>query len=136
MTMSCVAEAKAPSAAAPAAPAEPAAVVFDQAALLERLMNDQEMARLIVSTFLQDVPEQLKVLRSCLAAGDAPGVQLRAHTIKGASANLGAEALRAVALEMEMAAKAGNLAGAPAQLAKLEIQFVRLQQAIPKELSA
>ena len=122
----------APEAAAPAGAAAPEAVVFDQAALLQRLMNDPDLARIILHAFLLDMPQQIQALRGHLAAGDAKGVQFQAHTIKGAASNVGAEALRAAASELEKTAQAGKLA--PALLAKLEAQFDRFQQALPNAL--
>ena len=51
---------------------QPAAVspqVFDEAALLERVMGDREVAGAIIGAFLEDVPEQLTGLQSSLSRG-------------------------------------------------------------------
>ncbi len=87
-----------PAAAAPANAGGAEAPVFDVAGMMARLMDDEELARIVVDGFLEDVPRQIEALRGCLVAGDAPGAIRQAHTIKGASANVGGEALRAVAV--------------------------------------
>ena len=64
-----------------------------------------------------------------LDAGDAPGVELQAHSIKGAAANVGGEVLRALAREMEEDGKGANLDAVRARVPDLETQFERLKEA-------
>jgi len=106
---------------------EPEAPVFDRAGMMTRMMDDEELARTVIEAFLDDVPKQIEALRSYLEAGEAASAERQAHTIKGASANLGGEALRAVAFEMEKAAKAGNLEQVTDRLPELENRFTRLK---------
>jgi CheY-like chemotaxis protein/HPt (histidine-containing phosphotransfer) domain-containing protein len=120
----------APASAEPAAADEPERLVFDRAGVLARLMDDEDLARTVVEGFLEDIPRQIEALRIYLDAGDADGSVRQAHTIKGASANVGGEALRAVALEMEKAAQAGDLAAAMTHMPDLESRFVRLKAAM------
>ena len=80
--------------------------------------------------FLEDIPKQIEVLKSCLDAGDTVGAERQAHSIKGASANVGGEALRSVALAMEKAGKTGHLELIAARLPELEVQFARLKGAM------
>ena len=127
---------------APGAPKETASVsdpeqkapVFDKAGMMARLMDDEDLARTIAEGFLADLPRQIEELRGYLEAGNAPGAERQAHTIKGASANVGGESLRAVAFEMEKAAKAGDLDTVNARMAELETEFDRLRQAMQNEL--
>ncbi|MDE3085062.1 MAG: Hpt domain-containing protein, partial [Verrucomicrobiota bacterium] len=51
--------------------------------------------REVTGIFLEDTPKRLAELDRSLTAGDAPTFIRAAHSIKGASANLGATALRA-----------------------------------------
>ena len=96
--------------------------------MMARLMDDEDLARKVIEGFLDDIPKQIEVLKGCLEAGDAARAERQAHTIKGASANVGGEALRAVAFEMEKAAKAGDLEAVTARLPELENQFARLRK--------
>ena len=104
--------------------------LFDRAGVMARLMDDEDLARTIVEGFLEDVPRQIEALKGYLEAGDAASAERQAHTIKGASANLGGEALRAAAFEMEKAGKAGNLDAVRACLPELVNQFALLREAM------
>jgi PAS domain S-box-containing protein len=119
-----------PPAAAPAKAEGTDAPVFDRAGMMARLMDDEDLARNVVDGFLEDVPRQIEALRTNLRAGDAPGALRQAHTIKGASATVGGEAMRAVAFEMEKAAIAGDFEAVAAHLPDLESQLARLKEAM------
>jgi signal transduction histidine kinase/DNA-binding NarL/FixJ family response regulator len=127
-----------PKETAPVMPAGTASVaarktespVFDRAGMMERLMDDEDLVRLVTEGFLEDIPRQMEALRGCLEAGDAAGAKLKAHTIQGAAANVGGERLREVAAEME---KSGDLDVLKACMADLDGQFELLQQAMREE---
>ena len=114
--------------AKPAGEVEP--VVFDMAGLMFRVMKNEKFARKVAKAFLLDIPEVIQALMRTLHAGDMPSVALHSHAITGAAANLGGEALRAVAAEMEIAGKAGNIDFVTARLPELERQFDLLKAAI------
>jgi len=116
--------------AAPVPVEESAAPVFDQAGMMDRMMDDDDLARNVVGGFLEDIPRQIETLKACLEAGDAPGAMRQAHSTKSASASVGGEALRKVAFEMENAAKAGDLESIAARLPELEIQIGRFKDVI------
>jgi HPt (histidine-containing phosphotransfer) domain-containing protein len=104
--------------------------VFDSEALMARVLDDEALARIVTAAFLKDAPGLIDALVGCLRSGDAQGAIRHAHTIKGASANVGGEALRAVALDIEQAATAGDLDGATARLPDLVTAFARLRDAM------
>ncbi len=83
--------------------------VFNEEALLERLLQDRELAGEVMNGFLDDCPSQLERLRRGLADADASGAGLQAHKLQGGAATVSANRLRAIALEMEGAVKAGRL---------------------------
>jgi CheY-like chemotaxis protein len=112
---------------------ESEAVVFDQSGVLERMMDDRDLATLVFETFLADIPLQIEALQALLESGDAPASMRHAHSIKGAAANVGGERLRKAAAEMEQAARAGDLTAATDQMAELRARFLELQEAIKQE---
>jgi len=112
---------------------EPEKLVFDRAGMMTRMMDDEDLAREIVATSLEDIPQQIATLRGYLEVGDARGAERQAHTIKGVSATVGGERLRDMAFEMEKAARAGDLSAAAGHLDELDVQFDRLKQAMTKE---
>jgi CheY-like chemotaxis protein/HPt (histidine-containing phosphotransfer) domain-containing protein len=109
-------------------------LIFDREGMLARLMDDEELARMIIKGFLEDIPRQILALKGYIEAGDIPNAERQAHTIKGASANVGGDAMLAVALGMELAGKAGDLNAVKSSMAELEVQFVLLNQVMIKEL--
>ena len=106
--------------------------VFDSAGMMERLSGDQELARIVVDGFLEDAPRLIEALRSSLLAGDAAGAIRAAHTIRGASATVGGEALRAAAWELEKAGTAGDFRAVAAGLPGLESELGRLRDAMSR----
>jgi PAS domain S-box-containing protein len=108
--------------------------VFDKVALLQRLMNDDELARIVIAGFLKDIPYQIQSLKDYLEAGDITSSERQAHTIKGAAANVGGEALRATALEFEKNVKSSDLDVLRKLIGELELQFNRLKEELEKEI--
>ena len=106
------------------------APVFDRAGMMARLMDDEDLAQTVIDGFLKDIPKQIEALRSYLEAGDTAAALRQAHTIKGASANVGGEALRAAAISMENAGRVGDVEAVKARLLDIESQFGRLREAM------
>jgi PAS domain S-box-containing protein len=109
---------------------EPEGEIFDKAGVMTRLMDDEDLARKVMACFLDDTPRQVEALRGYIKTGAISSAERQAHTIKGASASVGGEALRAVALKMEEAARAADLESVKTHLPILERQFIRLKEAI------
>ena len=114
----------------PAAAGEPVKPVFDRSGLLARVMDDEDLARSVAIGFLEDMPRQIEALRRYLESSDGEGTVRQAHTIKGASASVGGAALRVIAVEMEKAAGAGDLAFVIGHLSDLDAGFARLSEAM------
>ena len=117
----------------PAAPLPPPAddrPVWDKDDLMDRLMDDEKLARTITEVFLADVPRQLDVLDENLKAADAAAIRLHAHAVKGAASNVGGKRLFSVALEMENAAKEQNVPAAAARMPDLRHEFEALARTI------
>ena len=110
--------------------AEPDLPVFDRPGMLERLMNDEALAAIILDRFRESAPRQVAAVRTALAAGDADGIRRAAHSLKGAAANVGGERVRRAAFELEQAGQAGDLQAAGTILAGLEQEFSRLQAVV------
>lgn len=78
-------------------------------------MGNQGLVGMVCEAFLADLPEQIEKLAGFLHAGDGAGCGRQAHTIKGASANVGGERLKELAGRLEKLAGTGDL-GAVADL--------------------
>jgi CheY-like chemotaxis protein/HPt (histidine-containing phosphotransfer) domain-containing protein len=79
--------------------------VWDRETMMQRMMGDAELAQAVIEAFLQDIPRQLESLEAYIETVDLSAAHRQAHSIKGAAANLGCEAMRQLALEMEKAGK-------------------------------
>ena len=105
-------------------------VVFDRDGLLDRI-GDAEYLQMFVSKFIESGSDLMVALSAALGAGDSSGIHLQSHSIKGASASIGAEAMRSIAAEMEAAAKQGTLSSLPALYAELEEAFLAFKSLAP-----
>jgi HPt (histidine-containing phosphotransfer) domain-containing protein len=105
-------------------------VVFDGSTLKARLLDDHTLIAAIVGCFLSDIPRQVEALAAHIESGDRAGAERLAHSIKGASANVSGEALRAVAFEMEKAVAAGKMAKLPRLFPALESGFASLRASL------
>ncbi|MGF6180570.1 HPt (histidine-containing phosphotransfer) domain-containing protein [Massilia sp. UYP32] len=92
------------AAAAPGAPA------IDFAAGLERVMDDRALFLRVLGRFAGDYRDLAARLHAALDAGDAVLAHRIAHTLKGAAGMIEANRLRRLALDVELALKAGGAA--------------------------
>jgi two-component system sensor histidine kinase/response regulator len=109
--------------------------VFDRAGLMARVMDDEELAQVVMDGFLEELPGQIQQLKHQVATGETGQVEQLAHKIKGAAATVGADALCLVASAMEQAGKAGDLALISARMPELEAQFNALKEALKTNVS-
>ena len=117
----------------PAAPAEsPTPAIFNQDALLLRLLGDRRLAGAILRSFVADCPSRLNGLRGRIAAADGPGARSLAHMLKGSAATVAAEALHSLAEAIERAGAAGELARCSALLPHAAEEFERFRSALEK----
>jgi CheY-like chemotaxis protein/HPt (histidine-containing phosphotransfer) domain-containing protein len=104
--------------------------VFDEEALLSRTLGDRSLARAILRTFLDDIPIQIDSLEKHLQQNDVSVACRLAHTIRGAAANVGGEALCELAGWMELAGKAGDLSLMKNNFPELRAVFDTLRRAM------
>lgn len=103
---------------------------FDNSDLLMNFDGDEELLAEIIKVYMEDLPKQLIALKEGLEDRDAEEVHRRGHTIKGASANVGAINMRKVASEIEAAGKAGDLEKAAGFIEEIEEEFQELKMGL------
>jgi CheY-like chemotaxis protein/HPt (histidine-containing phosphotransfer) domain-containing protein len=108
--------------------------VFDKTGFLDRLMGDKDLAGEILGGFLADVPLTFHALKKALDNGDATSIRQQAHSLKGASANVGATALEEIAFQVELAGKANDLEKASFLISELDNQFEILKKSVSSDL--
>jgi len=94
--------------------------IWDRAAALERLGGDEALLSELMEMLLDQISGGIAHLSEAIGRGDAREVEQIAHSLKGASANLGAERFRQCAFQLEQLGRSGNLSGAANALAKLQ----------------
>jgi HPt (histidine-containing phosphotransfer) domain-containing protein len=107
-----------------------ASSVFDMGELLDLVADDRGLAEKILDCFQQEMPQQIQRLKTAVEAGQTNEVAESAHSIRGASANVGGKALQSLSLEIEQAARAEDMAAVRVQANQIDEQFLRLQEAI------
>ncbi len=95
--------------------------------------GDAELARGLTATFIQSVTQVLTDIEAGLAKEDLALVRRAAHTLVGASANMGATRLQAIAMAMEDSAAQGNGAGVSGLLEAARGRFTTARTALEKE---
>lgn len=104
--------------------------VLDTATLadLEDIMGDE--LRALVTAYLTDGDARLKALREAADRNDPAEVGKLAHSLKSASANLGAQPLAAEAKGVEQDARSGTLSDPSARVAVLELLYAQTSSAL------
>ncbi len=88
--------------------------------LLEKARGNTEFLARLFAAFVTDQPKTLAAITAALAARDMERLGFLAHSLKGASATMGARKLRAACLALEQSAKAGREDGLEAELKDLK----------------
>lgn len=120
----------------PAAGLEADHPIFDRAALMDRMMEDEDLARTVVDSFLKDLPDQVSELKRKVALGEIESAAQQSHRLKGASGTVGGRALWALASVVEQAGKGRDLAAMSARMGEIERQSALLQEALTREFSS
>jgi HPt (histidine-containing phosphotransfer) domain-containing protein len=89
--------------------------------------DNGEFLREIVGIYIEDTPKRLADLRTSLASGDASSFTRAAHTIKGSSANVGAQVLKGIAERLEITSRRDGLGGVAGQISDCEDEFERVK---------
>ncbi len=107
--------------------------VFDRAALMDRMMDDHELARTVIKGFLDDLPGQITRLKAHAQAKDLAGVAQQAHQIRGAAATVGGKALSVLSASIEEAGQARDLTLIAARMGELDYEYTQLENALSRE---
>ena len=117
----------APEAAAREKTEGPPLAVYDRAAFLARLSGDESFVRTIEQRVLQQTLGRMETLRNCVVQGEVKPAGALAHKLRGAAANISADALREAAARMEQAAEAGDATTLQKLLPELEEEWRKLE---------
>jgi two-component system sensor histidine kinase/response regulator len=119
---------------APPVIAANASMDFNRESFLARMMGDEGFACEVAAQFLEELPTLLDKLKEAVEQKDLESVWKQAHKMKGSAANVGGDALRNAALEMEQAGREGSIAVVVKRISELEIKAARLRAALQQFL--
>ncbi len=93
--------------------------------------RDPEAIGELVDVFLEDTADRMTMLRTAAATGDCGAAREAAHALKSGCGYLGAMEMHQICADLAEAARAGEAAALPPQVAALAEALVRLQAEIP-----
>jgi signal transduction histidine kinase/CheY-like chemotaxis protein len=127
----------------PCGPARPAGTVTprtaEHAAINERALEairalnserGDALVQKVVSAWVDDTPQCLEALRQAVAALDALGVRKVAHSLKSASANVGADSFARLCRQLEQLGRDGTVEGASGMLHDMEQEFYAVRHSL------
>jgi PAS domain S-box-containing protein len=103
--------------------------IFDRNALLERLDHDEEFLKEMVELFIEDTTERLQEMKEYLKENNISSLLRASHMLKGASSNIGANALENVASQLQTASLQNNRSLIASLIESVEIEFEKMKQA-------
>jgi CheY-like chemotaxis protein len=113
-------------------PAVPTLPAVDLNALRELTGGDEVFERELIAAFVSSGDQCLAEIVEALKTQDLETVSRRAHSLKGASANLHAFALSSAASELEEAARAKSVAAVDPLVARLRERLAAVNQQLAK----
>lgn len=82
--------------------------IWDESDVLRRVMGKSKILKVMIASFLSDMPQYVDTLQSDIDKGDLEAAGNSAHALKGVAANLSALALAEAAKKIEIACKDGQ----------------------------
>jgi CheY-like chemotaxis protein/HPt (histidine-containing phosphotransfer) domain-containing protein len=104
--------------------------VFDREELLIRIGGDHQLLHEIEAAFLEDASAQIESIQAAVVDGDASRVAEFGHALKSASAGIGANAIKDVAHQVELAGGTGDLEIARGLIEIAREELARFEQAV------
>ncbi|MFH1086263.1 MAG: Hpt domain-containing protein [Chloroflexota bacterium] len=93
-----------------------------------RAATGDEFLGELIDTYCQETPQLIGELQTALARGDAATFRRQAHSIKSSSATFGATAFAALARELEMLGRDGNLSQAEGQVGQFVADYALVER--------
>jgi len=109
--------------------------IFDKNSFLERLLGDEELAKEIIEGFIEDSLYQIDIIKEAFDNRDTDVIHRKAHSLKGAAANVSATALKELLYQIEITGKTKDLAKVASLIPKLDEQFEVLKKKLEPEIA-
>jgi len=100
--------------------------VLDVEELMDRVQDDKELLLELLDIFSGDYEVKRKLLGTAVETNDADEIRSIAHSLKGASGNISAKALRESFIKLEDMSVINDLTTAGEVLVEMDKQYVAL----------
>jgi HPt (histidine-containing phosphotransfer) domain-containing protein len=107
--------------------------ILDLTYLIEASDGDADFIQEIVNDYLREMGRHFQDLKTSAATHDMTLLIRSAHTIKGASANVGASRVRETASRLESQAKKGSLDGSESLIELVGQELGRVKDIVERE---
>jgi PAS domain S-box-containing protein len=87
----------------------------------------------VIDVFLQTIPRRLEDLRQAQGRGDAEAIHALAHSLKGASAQIGARGMADLCVQIDAVVRSGDVSTLPRLLAALEADYAMVGATLREE---
>jgi PAS domain S-box-containing protein len=88
----------------------------------------------VIDVFLQTIPRRLDDLRHAHAKGDADSIRAVAHSLKGASAQIGARGMADLCVQIEAVVRSGDVSALADRLTALEADYAVVSASLREEM--
>lgn len=106
-------------------------IELDWNLLMERV-GSEELIDEIIPIFIKDNSERMKMLTQAITNSDDKEIKFYAHSLKGASATIGAAAIAELAKQLEVAARDLNKSVYSPLYEEIKVRFARLMDLLAK----
>lgn len=97
--------------------------------------QDRQLISRVLATFRESMHRLLQQADSGLGRGDRAAIQLAVHTLKSASASVGAKPMASLCATIEAAVPAGDAASLGSMLEQLSGEVARVDRAVAQLLA-
>lgn len=105
-------------------------IIIDVEELLERVADDQELLLELLDLYVDDYVGKRIALEENMKQNNPTKIENIAHSLKGASGNISAKALRDIFYKLEGMGKSQDLTGAEELLPILDAEYAKLTECI------
>jgi PAS domain S-box-containing protein len=109
--------------------------IFNHKSLLENLIEDENLAKNVIKTFIEDIEKTVTGLREAIKKNDMTSVKSLAHLLKGSSSLVYAQALSHTAGEVEKEAIRGAINDKEFFIKEIDGNLEKFKKAAEKWLS-
>jgi len=83
-----------------------------------------------IRIYLEDTPSRIEDMRQAVERADPDGLTFAAHSLKSSSANIGARRLSAMAKELELMGRLGNIGGSAEKLKNIGEEYDKVRTSL------